>query len=213
VDLDTFQRAAALSGALAARWFAPVSAAMSEFSINTPARQAAFIAQIRHESGGFTQLTESFNYAPAALAIFSRIPASMRATLGRHPDERTVPLERQQQIANLAYGGRYGNGDAASGAGWRYRGRGLKQISFLDNYRECGRALGVDLVSNPDLLASDDTLAARSAAWFWSAHGCNEAADRGDFAQTTRIINGPAMDQHAKRVMYWLTAKGVLGVA
>jgi putative chitinase len=213
MDRDTFQRAAALSDSLAARWFAPVSAAMSEFAINTAARQTAFIAQIRHESAGFTQLTESFNYAPAALAIFSRVPASMRATLGRHPDEKTVPPARQQQIANLAYASRYGNGDSASGDGWRYRGRGLKQITFLDNYRNCARALGVDLVAHPDLLATDDELAARSAGWYWSAHGCNEAADRNDFAQTTRIINGPAMDQQAKRETYYAAAKNAFGLA
>ncbi|WP_322014420.1 glycoside hydrolase family 19 protein [Paraburkholderia sp. J12] len=213
MDRETFQRAAALSDALAARWFAPVSAAMQEFSISTPARQAAFIAQIRHESGGFTQLVESFDYAPAALAIFSRIPASLREYLGRHPDETTVPAARQQEIANLAYGGRYGNGDAWSGDGWRYRGRDLKQITFFDNYLACGRALGVDLIANPDLLATDDTLAARSANWFWTSHGCNEAADSGDFAKTTRIINGPAMNQQAKRETYWVSAKETLGLA
>ena len=120
---------------------------------------------------------------------------------------------RQQQIANLAYGGRYGNGDAASGDGWRYRGRGLKQITFKDNHRDCGRALDVDLIANPGLLATDDALAARSAAWFWSARGCNEAADKGDFAQTTRIINGPAMDQQAKRETYWAAAKSAFSLA
>jgi putative chitinase len=213
MDRHAFQLAAALSDTLAARWYAPVSAAMDEFAIDTPARQAAFLAQVRHESGGFTQLSESFNYAPAALAIFSRIPASLRAYLGRHPDETTVPPARQQEIANLAYGGRYGNGDAHSGDGWRFRGRGLKQITFRDNYRDCAAALGVDLIANPDRLADDDTLAARSAAWYWSAHGCNEAADAGDFAATTRIINGPAMDQQARRESYWADAKTALGLA
>lgn len=213
MDRNTFQRAAALSDVLTTRWFAPVCAAMNEFAINTPARQAAFIAQVRHESGGFTQLVGSFNYAPAAFAIFSRVPASMRATLGRHPDEKTVPPSHQKEIANPAYASRYGNGDAASGDGSRFLGHGLKQITFRDNYRDCGRALGVDLVSNPDLLATDDTLAARSAAWFWSAHGCNEAADRSDFAQTTRIINGPAMDQQAGRETYWLAAKSAFSLA
>ncbi|WP_233867046.1 glycoside hydrolase family 19 protein [Paraburkholderia adhaesiva] len=213
MDRDTFQRALALTDTLTMRWFAPVSAAMTEFAINTPARRAAFLAQIRHESGGLTQLTESFNYRPEALAIFSRVPAAMRATLGRRPNETTVPLARQQQIANLAYASRYGNGDAASGDGWRFRGRGLKQITFRDNYRDCARALGVDLVSNPDGLVTDDTLAARSAAWFWSAHGCNEAADKGDFAQTTRLINGPAMDQQAKRETYWTAAKSAFALA
>ncbi|WP_233872546.1 glycoside hydrolase family 19 protein [Paraburkholderia adhaesiva] len=213
MDRETFRRAAALSDALTARWYAPVSDAMREFGISTPARRAAFIAQIRHESGSFTQLVESFNYAPAALAIFSRVPASLRAYLGRHPDEKTVPQARQQEIANLAYGGRYGNGDANSGDGWRFRGRGLKQITFHDNYAACGRALGVDLLANPDLLATDDVLAARSAGWYWSANGCNEAADAGDFAKTTRIINGPAMDQQAKRETYYAAAKTALGLA
>ncbi|WP_233869727.1 glycoside hydrolase family 19 protein [Paraburkholderia adhaesiva] len=213
MDRTTFQKALSLSDSITERWYAPVSAAMNEFSINTPARRAAFLAQIRHESGGLTQLTESFNYRPDALAIFSRVPASMRATLGRHPNETTVPVERQRQIANLAYANRYGNGDVNSGDGWRYRGRGLKQITFHDNYAACGRALGVDLLANPDLLATDDVLAARSAAWFWSAHGCNAAADKGDFAQVTRIINGPAMDQQAKRETYWAAAKTAFAIA
>lgn len=122
------------------RWFAPVSAAMSEFAINTAARQTAFIAQIRHESAGFTQLTESFQLpARSARDLLTRTRFDA-CTLGRHPDEKTVPPARQQQIAHLAYANRYGNGDAASGDGWRYRGRGLKQITFFDNYRDCGRA-------------------------------------------------------------------------
>ena len=213
MDRQKFQRAAGLSDALAGRWFSLVSAAMAEFDISTPARQAAFIAQIRHESGGFTQLSESFNYKPSSLAIFSRVPAHMRAQLGRQPSETMVPLERQKQIANLAYGGRYGNRDAASGDGWRYRGRGLKQITFHDNYAACGRALGVDLVASPDLLASVDILAARSAGWFWKANGCNALADKGDFAGTTRAINGPAMDGQDRRVAFWGTAKSALGLA
>ncbi|MCA8017723.1 glycoside hydrolase family 19 protein [Burkholderia metallica] len=213
MDKSVFQRAAGLSAALADRWYGAVSAAMAEFDINTPARQAAFIAQIGHESGGFSRLVESFDYRIDALAIFSRVPVLMRAKLGRQPGERSVPLDRQQQIANLAYGGRYGNGDAASGDGWRYRGRGLKQVTFHDNYAAAGKALGVDLVSHPDLLATDDTLAARSAGWFWKAHGCNEVADKGDFAGTTRIINGPAMEGQDKRVARWDTAKSAIGLA
>lgn len=213
MDRIVFQRAARLGDALAQRWYGPVSAAMAEFGISTPARQAAFIAQIGHESGGFTQLVESFNYRPAALAIFSRVPASMRDGLGRQPNETTVPPDRQRQIANLAYGGRYGNGDAASGDGWRYRGRGLKQVTFRDNYLACGKALGVDLVANPDLLATDDTLSARSAGWFWKANGCNALADRGDFAGTTRVINGPAMEGQDRRVALWDSAKAAMGLA
>jgi putative chitinase len=213
MDKRTFRQAAELSGELADRWFECVIAAMTEFGIGTAGQRAAFIAQIRHESGGFTQLIESFNYKPSALAIFSRIPASEREILGRQKSESVVPAARQQRIANLAYGGRFGNGDPASGDGWRYRGRGLKQITFRDNYAACGRALGLDLVANPDLLAADDLLAARSAGWFWKTKGCNEPADRGDFAGTTRIINGPAMEGHERRVAFWNAAKSALRLA
>ncbi|TDN58904.1 glycoside hydrolase family 19 protein [Paraburkholderia sp. BL10I2N1] len=193
MDTETFQRAASLSPALAERWISAITAAADEFDINTPARLAAWLAQMGHESGGFRLLSESFNYAPDALKIFSRIPAGMRSQLGRQPGETTVPIARQQQIANLAYAGRFGNGDAASGDGWRYRGRGLKQVTFKDNYLDAGRALGVDLVNDPDQLATDDRLAARSAGWYWKSRGCNEAADRRDFDACTRAIN-PAMD-------------------
>lgn len=193
MDIETFQRAANLSPALAERWLTPITAAADEFDIDTPARLAAWLAQMGHESGGFKLLSESFNYAPEALRIFSRVPANLRAQLGRHPGEKVVPLARQEEIANLAYGGRYGNGDAASGDGWRYRGRGLKQVTFKDNYRDAGRVLGVDLVNDPDQLADDDRLAARSAGWYWKSRGCNEAADRRDFDACTRAIN-PAMD-------------------
>jgi putative chitinase len=109
------------------------------------------------------------------------IPVDMRELLGRQPHERMVPVVRQMKIADLAYGGRFGNGDVNSGDGWRYRGRGLKQITFKDNYRDCGAALGVDLIAQPELLGQD-VYAARSAGWFWEAHGCNERADQGGFA-------------------------------
>ncbi|SAK95133.1 glycoside hydrolase family protein [Caballeronia arationis] len=198
MDTETFQRAANLAPALAERWILPITEAAHEFDINTPARLAAWIAQMGHESGGFRLLSESFNYAPDALKIFSRIPASARAQLGRQPGEKAVSIARQQQIANLAYGGRFGNGDAASGDGWRYRGRGLKQVTFKDNYRDAGRALSVDLLNHPDQLATDDRLAARSAGWFWKSRGCNEAADRRDFDACTRAIN-PAMDGKSGR--------------
>lgn len=213
MDQQTFRRAAGVSEELGDRWFELVVAAMEEFGISTPQRQAAFIAQIRHESGGFRHLVESFNYKPSALAIFSRVPVHEREKLGRQQHETVVPLVRQQRIADLAYGGRYGNGDAASGDGWRYRGRGLKQITFRDNYAACGKALGLDLVAQPDLLATVDAHAVRSAGWFWKTNGCNVPADRDDFAATTRIINGPAMDGQEKRVAFWNAARSALRLA
>ncbi|WP_175785315.1 glycoside hydrolase family 19 protein [Burkholderia ambifaria] len=211
MDMDLFKRAAGLTDALADRWFPHIELAVAEFDITTPRRLAAWLAQMGHESGGFTQLVESFNYRIDALKIFSRVPADMRAQLGRRDNEKVVPIERQIKIANLAYGGRYGNGDVSSGDGWRYRGRGLKQVTFKDNYRECGQAIGLDLVAQPELLEQDRP-AARSAGWFWKARGCNELADKGDFAGTTRAINGPAMEgQDRRKARYDVAVKVLVG--
>lgn len=192
MDKQTFQQAAGLSTALAERWHPAVSAALFEFGILSPQRVAAWVAQVGTESGGFSRLQESFDYSVEGLqgTFGARMPLAIAGTLGRQPGERMVPIDRQERIASIVYARRFGNSEAGSGDGWRYRGRGLKQITFADNYRECGHALGVDLVAQPDLLASDDWLAARSAAWFWYANGCNQLADIGDIEQLTRRING-----------------------
>jgi putative chitinase len=98
MDTETFQRAANLAPALAERWILPITEAAHEFDINTPARLAAWIAQMGHESGGFRLLSESFNYAPDALKIFSRIPASARAQLGRQPARRRSPSQGNSRL-------------------------------------------------------------------------------------------------------------------
>lgn len=208
MDKQTFQQAAGLSAALADRWHAPVAAALFEFGIVAPHRASAWIAQVGTESGGFTALQESFDYSVDGLqrTFGARLPPALARSLGRQPGERTVPAGRQARIASIVYASRYGNGEAASGDGWRFRGRGLKQITFRANYEACGHALGVDLVAVPGLLAIDDALAARSAAWFWYANGCNQLADRGDFAQLTRRING-GLNGLADREQRWLRAQ------
>lgn len=206
---DQFKRAAGISDATARRWYNPLNAAMADFGIDTPKRQAAFIAQVGHESGGFTVTTENMNYSVEGLMITfprTRISAESCRELGRRLGEKTVPLDRQERIAALVYGGRYGND--TKGDGWRYRGRGLKQITFYSNYLACGAALGLDLSHNPELLTLDVN-AARSAAWFWSANGCSALADAGDFVGLTKRINGGTnglVDRKAR----WEVAKKVL---
>ncbi len=182
MNQQQFQKAAGLSAGLAARWFPHIDAAMKEFGITAPADKAMFIAQAGHESDGFTAVVENLNYTPAALvATFGkRITQQQASALGRtagHP-------ARQDAIANLVYSNRLGN--KAASDGWKFRGRGLIQVTGLANYRDCGAALKLDLVTSPELL-EQELHAARSAAWFYTSKGCMAYAD---INRVTRIING-----------------------
>ena len=207
MNKSQFQKAAGISAWLAARWFTHIDAAMKEFGITAPLDQAMFIAQCGHESTSFTQLVESFNYSVAGLAGFvkaKRITQDQANSLGRKSSEKALPLERQRAIANLVYSNRYGNNSA--GDGWKYRGRGIIGITFLDNYMKCGNALKLDLVSNPELLEKDIN-AARSAAWFYTSNGCLKY--HGDLVRVTQIINGGQNGIDDRRARF-LKAKSVL---
>ncbi|WP_317201500.1 glycoside hydrolase family 19 protein [Janthinobacterium sp.] len=170
-----------LAGARGAGFLDPLNAAMAEFNISTPVRQASFLSQAGHESGQLSATVENLNYgAPGLLTTFpTRFSAGDAAAYARQPE----------RIANRAYANRIGNGDEASGDGWRFRGRGLIQITGRAAYIACGAALGYDLLANPQFLEVP-ALAARSAAWWWSAHGCNALADAGDQTAVTRRVNG-----------------------
>ncbi|WP_105610664.1 glycoside hydrolase family 19 protein [Cronobacter malonaticus] len=204
---DQFMRAAGISSSLAEKWYPHIVEAMNTHGIDTPKRQAHFIGQIGTESGGFQSVQESLNYSVAGLAIFGiRLTAAQREELGRKPGEKALSPERQAAIANIVYGGRYGNN--LNGDGWKYRGRGLKQITFKANYEECGKALGLNLVDSPDLLLQDK-YAALSAGWFWKANGCNQFADAGDVNGLTRRING-GLNGLQDRIDRTKRAEGVL---
>lgn len=181
--------------------FVPVlNAAMGKFGIVTPARIAAFIAQVGHESGHLLRTVENLNYGAQALVATwpSRFTAALAAQVARQPEK----------IANIAYASRMGNGPAATGDGWKYRGRGLIQITGRGNYQECGDALGLDLIGNPDLLLTPAN-AALSAAWYWSINGLNTLADAGNFTGITQRING-GQNGAADRQALYATAQQVL---
>lgn len=161
------------------------------FDITTPRRVAAFLAQIGHESAGFTRLTENLNYSvEALLSKFGRhrISEADARKYGRTAYQKANP----EGIANCIYGGPWGAqnlGNTEPGDGWRFRGRGLKQLTGRDNYRRCGIAIGENFLMEPDRLLLPVN-AALSAGWFWEAHGLNEYADKQDMVAMTRIVNG-----------------------
>jgi putative chitinase len=108
---------------------------------------------------------------------------------------------KPELIANMVYSSRMGNGPPQSGEGWKYRGRGAKQLTGKDNYKRCGDALGVDLVGNPDLLF-EPMYAARSAGWFWKVNNLSPFADAGDIKSMTKKINGGFIGLEARQSLY-----------
>jgi len=180
-------------------WLEPLTAAFQRFDINTPERQAAFIGQCAHESGSFKTLQENLNYSAKGLNATwpSRFPS----------EEAAQPFHRNpEKIANKVYSGRMGNTD--EGDGWKYRGRGLIQLTGKDNYRLASDALGVDFVANPDLVLTRE-YAAMTAAWYWNKRGLNKEADAKDFTGMTKKINGGTIGL-ADRVAHINTALNVL---
>lgn len=174
--------------ALAVQWLPHISQAAHRYQIDAnPRRVAAWLATIAHESARFTALVENLNYSAHGLA--ATWPARYADKTGA-PNATAIRIARlPEPIANLTYAGRLGNGTAESRDGWRYRGRGLIQITGRDNYARSGAELGLDLIANPEQL-EQPSLAALSAAEWWHRHGCNILADIGDMGAVTRRVNG-----------------------
>lgn len=177
-----------------ARAFAdPLRAACALFAIDTPRRIGAFLGQALVESTGLTRLEENCYWTtPERIHRFfpSRVPSVAAA----------IPLARNPaRLASVVYANKNGNGDAASGDGWAYRGRGLFQLTGRGNYERAAAQLLRPYVEAPELVAlpSDACL---TAAWYWSSIGGNRLADDWKIAALTRAVNGPASDQAARRI-------------
>lgn len=172
---------------------------LPKFGIDTKLRLAGFIAQTVHESTGWSVLQEGLNYSAEGLA--NTWPKRYAKTLqngsyaknlvGRYlPSQKALNLAKKPiMIANDCYANRMGNGDVASGDGWKYRGLGLKQTTGKSNYTALSKATGIDFVNHPELLL-EPVYALISAAWFWQANNLNRFADKKDIQGMTKVING-----------------------
>ncbi len=181
----------------------PLRAAMALHDILTPQRRAAFLAHCILESANFTRLEEN---------LFYTTPERIRAVWpSRFPTvQDAAPFARNPQgLANRVYSNRNGNGDAASGDGWRYRGRGLFQLTGRTNYLRAAQALNQPYITQPDLVAEPSD-ACLTAAWFWVANGGNRLIDAGNFNGTTRMVNGPGMLHASERLALYQRGVEVL---
>jgi putative chitinase len=175
VTPETLAKALTIGPLRAQTWADPLSASMALYAIDSPARQAAFIAQIGHESGRLVYVRELWGPTPS----------------------------------QAGYEGRLDLGNTEKGDGFRFRGRGLIQITGRANYKRAADALGLDLLNQPELLEQPGN-AALSAAWFWNVRGLNAYADTGDFNTITRRING-GTNGLQDRLALWALCKSAFG--
>lgn len=152
---------------------------LDSYGINTPLRIAHFMAQIEHESG-LKPISENLNYSSKRLVeVFGRYFSGVNISLYAKKPER---------IANRVYANRMGNGNEASGEGWKYRGRGFIQITGKENYFRLHIDTDLDCVKNPDLLL-EEANAMFSACWYWKKLNLNKYADRDDLDAISDLIN------------------------
>ena len=163
-----------------AKFLPHLLSAMTEFEINTPLRQAAFLAQVFHESGNLDRVDENLNYSAQGLmrTWASRFDAATAEKYAHKPE----------MIANKVYANRMGNRDEASGDGWKYRGAGLIQLTGKDNQFACAMHIGHDPTQIGDYLRTEEG-ACRSAGWFWSVNNVNKWADARDIDGVSDVVN------------------------
>ena len=175
----------ALSTKIPPSVFQEIPLILEKFSIDSPLRLAHFLSQCAHESGNFKAVTENLNYGSKGL----------RSTFGKYfkDDVSAKAYERKpEKIANKVYASRMGNGDEASGDGWKFRGRGYIQLTGKDNYSQFDKVVEDDILANPELVATKYPL--MSAAFFFEKNNlwkvCDGGADKEDVIAVTKRVNG-----------------------
>jgi putative chitinase len=171
---------------------AALEAARVNSSVTTALRLCHFMGQTFVESGGFRAIEENLNWRNA-----ERLDKLFSAVRGVEDAEQLIAAG-PQAIGNRIYANKIGNGNEASGDGFRYRGSGYIQLTGRANFRRIGDLIGIDLEGNPDL-ARQHLNAAHVAFAFWDARHCSQLADVGDIEGVTERINGPAMLGLAER--------------
>lgn len=163
-------------------WLEPLNSILPKYNINSKFRISMFLAQVAHESGGLVYLQENLNYGEEALQrVFKKyFPTPLIAKqYARNP----------QKIANKVYANRMGNGDESSGDGWKFKGRGLIQLTGKTNYTNFAKSVNLNLDQTINYLQTYQG-ALESACWFWNQNNLNPLADKQDVSSVTKKING-----------------------
>lgn len=197
--------AAGIAPTQASSFAAPLADAFARFDISTPARAAAFLGQCMVESSLLVHLEENLFYSSPD-RIYAVFPSHFTG-----PGEAAFYAKNPTKLGSRVYAGRLGNGDEASGDGFKYRGRGLLQVTGRAGYASAATALGRDYVGSPDLVAQPAD-ACLTAASYWHSAGCNAYADAGNLDAVTRAINGRAMLQASLRKQYTQQALNAITV-
>lgn len=165
---------------IADKWLDTLNNAFKKYSVIDKNEIAMFLAQTTHESNDYKRLEESFNYRPERLfQVFKKRVGSLEKA-------KELCSQGSEAIANFVYGGRLGN---AKDEGYKYRGRGIIQLTGKNNYKYYGEKLNIDLVNSPDL-AKEPNIAIEIALLFWKEKGCGLLARNGDVKGVTKLING-----------------------
>jgi putative chitinase len=188
------------------QWHHAICEILPVYDINTPERVSAFIAQCAHESGNFKFLKENLNYRAASLRkVFPKYftDDAIANNYANRPN-------KQEAIASRIYANRMGNGDEASGDGFRYLGRGLIQLTGKNNYTLFAASIDTPVEEIPEYLQTFEG-AVQSACWFWEQNNLNPIADKGDILTLTKRINGGTIGLE-DRIKHYKHALHVLGI-
>jgi putative chitinase len=199
ITAERIMRLAPLAPFTTAEALAPlIEEAMPRFGISSLLSRSHFMAQASWESSQFRRFEENLHYTADRIGqVWFRLKARAQELAGN-----------PEALANAAYANRNGNGDESSGDGWRYRGRGLFQLTGRANYAAAGHGTHLDCLNQPDEIAAPRG-GVLSALWFFQSRGCNDAALADDAEAVTRLINGAALEGLHRRLELTENAKRI----